>query len=82
VRQRRLKPPTKAATKSKKAEDERPKQSQPKTERYSLQTDGQSKRSFATSDAEQSAAREIKSRFPALQVSVYDAESRSRTAID
>jgi hypothetical protein len=55
VRQRQLKPPTKAVTKSKDAEDERPRQGQPKTERYLLQLDGQSKRSFATSDAAQSA---------------------------
>ena len=48
---------------------------------YLLQIDRQSKRSFATHEAAQSAAKEIKSRFPALQVSVYDTVSGSRTAV-
>jgi hypothetical protein len=48
---------------------------------YLLQIDRQSKRSSATHEAAQSAAKEIKSRFPALQVSVYDTVSGSRTAV-
>jgi hypothetical protein len=82
VRQRQFKTPGKAGPKSEDAEDERPKQGQPKTERYLLQIDRQSKRSFATKEAAESAAKEVKSRFPALQVSVYDTESGSRKAAD
>jgi hypothetical protein len=83
VRQRQFKTPAKGgAEKSKGAEVERSKQDERQTERYLLQIDRQSKRSFATQEAAKSAAKEIKSRFPALQVSVYDTESGSRTAVD
>ena len=75
MRQRQFKTPAKEGAKSKDAEGERPKQTQPKTDRYLLQIDRQSKRSFATHEAAQSAAREIKSRFPTLQVSIYDTVS-------
>jgi hypothetical protein len=67
VRQRQFKTPIKGGAKSKDAEDGRPKQGQPETERYSLQIDRQSKRSFATPEAALAAAKEMKSRFPALQ---------------
>ena len=63
-------------------EEERPQQRQPDTERYLLQIDGQTKRSFTTPEAAQSIALEIKARFPALQVSVYDDVTKSRTLID
>jgi hypothetical protein len=76
VRQRQFRMPAKNAAKRERAEDEQPKQSQPETERYLLQIDRQSKRSFKTPEAARTAALEIKSRFPALQVSVYDAVSR------
>jgi hypothetical protein len=45
------------------------------------QTDRQSQRSFETPEAARTAALEIKSRFPALQVSIYDSVSKSRTVI-
>jgi hypothetical protein len=51
------------------------------TERYQLQIDRQTKRSFKTSEAARSAALEIKSRFPALQVSIYDSITKSRTMV-
>ncbi len=54
----------------------------PETERYLLQIDRQSKRAFKTLDDARSAALEIKARFPALQVSVYDSTSKSRTVVD
>jgi hypothetical protein len=60
----------------------RPRQSQPETERYVLQIDRQSKRSFKTPEAARKAALEIKSRFPALQISVYDALIGSHTIVD
>ena len=40
--------------------------------RYLLQVDRQTKGSFQTSEAAQSAALEIKKAFPILQVSIYD----------
>ena len=82
MRQRQFKTPIKGGAKSKDTEDGRPKQGKPETERYSLQIDRQSKRSFATPEAALAAAKETKSRFPALQVSVYDTKSGSHTAVD
>ena len=63
-------------------EQERPQQPQPETDRYHLQIDKQTKRSFKTPEAARSVALEIKSRFPILQVSIYDSVSKSRTVID
>jgi hypothetical protein len=63
VRQRQLKMPAKSAAKSDKADDGKPTQSQPDSERYLLQIDRQSKRSFKTPEAARTAALEIKSRF-------------------
>jgi hypothetical protein len=82
VRERELKMPAKNAVKKERAEEDRPKQSQSESGRYLLQIDRQSKRSFKTPEAAQTAAREIKSRFPALQVSIYDTVTGSRTVMD
>jgi hypothetical protein len=82
VRQRELKMPAKNAAKRKETEDDQPKQSQPETERYLLQIDRQSKRSFKTPKAARTAALEIKSRFPGLQVSIYDTVIGPRTVVD
>jgi hypothetical protein len=60
----------------------RPEQKQLETERYLLQIDRQTKRSFKTPEAARSAAMEIKTRFPLLQVSIYDSASKSRTVVD
>ena len=46
-----------------------------------LQIARQTKRSFKTAEAARSAALEIKTRFPALQVSIYDGSSKSRTVV-
>ena len=70
MRERELKMPAKKVASRERAEEDRPKQSQSETGRYLLQIDRQSKRSFKTPEAAQTAAREIKSRFPALQVSI------------
>jgi hypothetical protein len=72
----------KSTAKREKTDDEQPRQSQSDTERYLLQMDRQSKRSFKTPDAARTAALEIKSRFPTLQVSVYDTVIGSRTIVD
>ena len=52
------------------------------TRLYLLQIDRQTKRSFKTAEAARSMALEIKAHFPALQVSVYDDLTKSRTLID
>ncbi len=72
----------KNAAKREQAEEERPKQNQQEPERYLLQIDRQTKRSFKTPEAARSAALEIKARFPALQVSIYDSVSSSRSIVD
>jgi len=82
VPQRQLRMPTKNVTKKERVEEARSEQSQPETERYLLQIDRQTKRSFKTPEAARSAAMEIKARFPALQVSIYDDVSKSRTVVD
>jgi hypothetical protein len=82
VPQRQLRMPTKNVTKKERVEEARSEQSQPGTERYLLQIDRQTKRSFKTPEAAQSAAMEIKTRFPALQVSIYDDVSKSRTVVE
>ena len=81
MRQRELRMHAKNTVKKDKAEDEQPDQSQPTTERYLLQIDRQSKRSFKTPEAARIAGLEIKSRFSALQVSVYDSATGSRTVV-
>ena len=82
MRQRELRMPAKNAVEREKAEDEQPDQTRPETERYLLQIDRQSKRSFKTPEAARMAALEIKSRFPALQVSIYDTVCGSRTMVE
>jgi hypothetical protein len=82
VRQRELRMPAKNAAKREKTEDEKPTQSQAENERYLLQIDRQSKRSFKVPEAARTAALEIKSRFPTLQVSIYDSATGSRTVIN
>ena len=59
-----------------------PQQNSPEKERYLVQIDRQTKRSFKTFETARSAALEIKARFPALQVSIYDSASKSRTLVD
>ncbi len=82
VPQRPFRMPAKKVVKTEQTEEERPHQQQPDTERYQLQIDRQTKRSFKTPEAARSAALEIKSRFPVLQVSIYDSVSKSRTVVD
>ena len=74
--------PAKNAAKTEQPEEERPKQYQQETERYLLQIDRQTKRSFKTPETARSMAFEIKARFPALQVEIYDNVTNSRTVVD
>jgi CRISPR/Cas system-associated protein endoribonuclease Cas2 len=50
--------------------------------RYLLQVDRQTKSSFNTFEAARSAAMQIKTGFPMLQVSIYDSVSKSYTLVD
>jgi hypothetical protein len=84
VPQRQFRMPAKKVAKvelTEQTQEERPKQQQPDTERYLVQIDRQTKRSFKTPEAARSAALEIKARFPTLQVSIYDSASKSRTLV-
>ena len=80
--QRHFRMPTKKVVKPEQTEEQRLQHQQPDTERYQLQIDRQTKRSFKTPEAARTAAMEIKSRFPVLQVSIYDSVSKSRTVVD
>jgi hypothetical protein len=46
------------------------------TSGYALVVDGQVKNEFTTHDHASKAARELKARFPMLQIKVYDAENK------
>ena len=80
--QRPLRMPVKNAAKREEPENDRPQQNKPETERYLLQIDRQTKRSFKTPEAARSAGLEIKGRFPALQVSIYNTVTKSRTVVE
>jgi hypothetical protein len=82
VPQRHFRMPAKKVVKPEQTDEQSLQHQQPDMERYQLQIDRQTKRSFKTSEAARSAALEIKSRFPILQVSIYDNVSNSRTVVD
>jgi len=52
------------------------------TSGYALIVDGQAKADFKTHDQALKAARELKGRFPILQVKVYDAEKKHSEKIE
>ena len=52
------------------------------TSGYALIVDGQAKKGFDAQDRALKAARELKARFPNLQVKVYDAEKRQSETIE
>ena len=52
------------------------------TSGYALIVDGQAKKEFDTQDRALKAARELKGRFPNLQVKVFDAEKRQSETIE
>jgi hypothetical protein len=49
---------------------------------YALIVDGQAKKEFDTQDRAQKAARELKGRFPNLQVKVFDTERKQSETIE
>jgi hypothetical protein len=54
----------------------------PEKGRYLLQVDRQTKGSYKTSEAAQSAALEIKTAYPIVQVSVYDSIDNTNTLVE
>jgi hypothetical protein len=52
------------------------------TSGYALVVDGQMKTEFKTKDRAVNTARDLKSRFPMLQVKVYDAEQKRSDEIE
>jgi hypothetical protein len=80
--QHRFRMPAKKVARAEQTEEKWPRQRQPDTERYLLPIDRQTRRSFKTPEAARLAAVEIIGRFPALQVSIYDDVSKSRTLVD
>jgi hypothetical protein len=52
------------------------------TSGYALIVDGQAKAAFATNDLALKAARDLKKRFPMLQVMVHDAEIKRSEKIE
>jgi hypothetical protein len=54
----------------------------PERGRYLLQVDRQTKGSYTTSEAAQSAARGIKTSYPIVQVCVYDSVDYTHTMIE
>jgi hypothetical protein len=84
VAQRQIKMPVKdKRVPTKESSEEAPYQrKQPKVGRYLLQVDGQTKGSFNIFEAARSAAVQIKTGFPILQVSIYDSVSKSDTLVD
>jgi hypothetical protein len=53
----------------------------PERGRYLLRVDGQTKNSYSTSEAAQSAALAIKTGYPIVQVSVYDSVEHTHTMV-
>ena len=54
----------------------------PERGRYLLRVDGQTKNSYTTSEAAQSAGLAIKTGYPVVQVSVYDSVQNTDTTLD
>ena len=60
----------------------RPRDNELPTSGYALVVDGHSKAIFASKDQALKAAKDLKGRFPMLQVKVYDAESKRSEKIE
>src|SRR5262249_48404483 len=79
---RQMKMPVKDdAEKSPVADDAFSQRRRPELGRYLLQVDRQTKGSYPTANAAQSAALAIKTRYPIVQVSVYDAVENTNTIV-
>lgn len=80
---RQMKMPAKNDSEKDKAADETfSQQKRPERGRYLLQVDRQTKGSYTTVEAAQSAAMVIKKGYPIVQVSVYDSVDNTNTIVD
>ena len=66
----------------KEAEDVSSQSKGPEIGRYLLQVDRQTKGSYKTSEAAQSAALAIKTGYPVVKVSIYDSVNNSHTLVE
>jgi hypothetical protein len=78
---RQIKMPARKNTVEEEAVEVVSQRQKPDVGRYLLQVDRQTKGSFQTSEAAQSAGLEIKKAFPILQVSIYDKVTGSHTLV-
>jgi len=81
VAPRQIKMPIKDNS-DKEAEEVISQSKRPESGRYLLQVDRQTKGSYKTSEAAQSAALEIKTGYPILQVSIYDSVDNSSRLVE
>jgi hypothetical protein len=81
VAPRQIKMPVKENS-DKEAEEVFSQRKRPESGRYLLQVDRQTKGSYKTSEAAQSAALEIKTEYPIVQVSIYDSVDNSSRMIE
>ena len=78
---RQIKMPVKKDA-EKEAEDVSAQSKRPEIGRYLLQVDRQTKGSYKTSEAAQSAALAIKTSYPIVKVSIYDSVNNSHTLVE
>ena len=72
----------KRAPEKESSEEEPSQRKQTEAGPYLLQVDRQTKSSFNTFEAARSAAVQVKTGFPILQVAIFDSVSKSRTLVD
>ena len=78
---RQIKMPAKKNQAEQEAEEVFSQSKRPERGRYLLQVDRQTKNSYTTSEAAQSAALTIKTGYPIVQVSVYDSVEHAYTLV-
>jgi hypothetical protein len=78
---RQIKMPAKNNHVEQEAEEVFSQSKRPERGRYLLQVDRQTKNSYTTSEAAQSAALAIKTGYPIVQVSVYDSVEHTHTMV-
>jgi len=81
VAPRQIKMPAKENS-DKEAEEVVSQRRRPESGRYFLQVDKQTKGSYKTSEAAESAALEIKKAYPIVQVSIYDSVDNSARLVE
>jgi hypothetical protein len=79
---RQMKMPVKDDADKEAADEVFSQRKRPERGRYLLQVDRQTKGSYTTSEAAQSAALAIKNAYPIVQVSVYDSVDNTNTILE